>query len=557
MHRPILTVLATLIVLLTAASGAQAATPFTAGTGGSPEVAVDAGGSGHVVWVQGGTNAQVGYCRIAPGASACNKSTSLNFGTSSGANSSGRAAVFTVAPNKVVVVAACWQCPTGTNDRTYSWTSTDNGTSFGAPVQIGEGFKSNGTGAWLDDVGIFVAASSGSIKATAGIPYASGGGVAYATGGLYVYSPQVVRLPGTNTLVAATNDLDRVKYGVYAGGSLSTTAINRTTSPINWNIDRTLSAAEADNSETALNSGPNGIYLSYLSRAPGNVQVGLRHFAPGTGTFGPPVYVEGTDAIDSNGLDSPDSFQDAAGRVHLVWRSLHEGGRLRYRVSDTSGTNFGPVANIAATESFLDPQVSAGTDGKGFAVWSQASSHAVRAVPLDPTAEPGGPGAPGGPAGPAPDVSRAEIGDRTLTPGQGTTFSFNSSKAGSAVLTIEKKFKGLKVKRKVKAKSGKAKAKRVCVPATKKRLRALRRKAGSKRAYRKLLKKKTCRSFRKVGEIRQQVKSGRNTIRFNGRVAGRKLGKGSYRAKLVITDSAGQPSRTETLRFKVVGKKSK
>jgi hypothetical protein len=114
------------------------------------------------------------------------------------------------------------------------------------------------------------------------------------------------------------------------------------------------------------------------------------------------------------------------------------------------------------------------------------------------------------------------------------------------VLTIEKQFKGLKAKRRGKG---------VCLPRTKKRLRALRRKAGTPRAYRKLLKKRTCRAYGRVGEIRQQVKPGVNTIVFNGRVAGRKLGKGSYRATLVVTDSPGQPSRTETLRFKVIGPK--
>ena len=48
---------------------------------------------------------------------------------------------------------------------------------------------------------------------------------------------------------------------------------------------------------------------------------------------------------------------------------------------------------------------------------------------------------------------------------------------------------------------------------------------------------------------------GENTIEFNGRIAGRKLKPGQYRASLVITDAAGQVSRTETVNFKVVGPK--
>jgi len=53
------------------------------------------------------------------------------------------------------------------------------------------------------------------------------------------------------------------------------------------------------------------------------------------------------------------------------------------------------------------------------------------------------------------------------------------------------------------------------------------------------------------------VTAGNNTIEFNGRVAGRKLKPGRYRAGLVITDAAGQVSRTETLNFKVVAPKKR
>jgi hypothetical protein len=146
------------------------------------------------------------------------------------------------------------------------------------------------------------------------------------------------------------------------------------------------------------------------------------------------------------------------------------------------------------------------------------------------------------------------IGDRTLLPGQGATFSFRSSEAGLAVLTFEKRFKGLEVKTKRK---GRAKAKTTCLPASGKRLRALRKKAGTPRAYRKLLKKRSCNGWKRIGEIRQRVTAGSNSIPFSGRIAGRKLTKGQYRGRLVITDSAGLTSRTETIKFKVVAKKKK
>jgi photosystem II stability/assembly factor-like uncharacterized protein len=147
-----------------------------------------------------------------------------------------------------------------------------------------------------------------------------------------------------------------------------------------------------------------------------------------------------------------------------------------------------------------------------------------------------------------PSVGRPTIGRGTLTPGQGTTFGFDASEAGLAALTFEKRFAGIK---------GKRKGRRVCLPKTKKRLKALRKQAGGPRAYRKLLNKKACQGYQRIGVIRQQVRAGRNTISFNGRVAGRKLSKGRYRAKLTITDAAGNASRAETIKFKVVGKKKR
>ena len=43
-----------------------------------------------------------------------------------------------------MIVAGCWDCPTGTDDRTYRWISTNNGTSFSAAVEIGTGPETNG-----------------------------------------------------------------------------------------------------------------------------------------------------------------------------------------------------------------------------------------------------------------------------------------------------------------------------------------------------------------------------------------------------------------------------
>lgn len=525
---------------------AHAATPFTAGTGSSPTVAVGSDGDGHVVWQTGGENSKVGYCRLSPGATSCNVEKELPFGSSTGAQSAGRAQVFAPAPEKVVIVAGCFVCEGSSGEeRVYRWISTNDGESFSVvPQLIGKEQGKDGFGIWLDTPEIFVAAVGSRVKA---LNHETGGfGVQFA-GTSTSYNPEVAQVEGTSKLVAATNDLGAVEYGVYEGGyPLSEANIN---SQAHWDSDLTLSSPEGHTSQTALDSGPSGVFLSYLHFVPNNSQIGLRRFDPLTNTFSGPTYVEGSDPIDDQiDFSEPDSFQDPSGRIHVVWDSQYEGGRLRYTVSDTSGNNFSTPATLAANEGFFGSEIAAGADGHGFATWTNPGG-SVRIVPLDPYPEsaPSSPPASTPPAAPAaaPTVTNARIGDRTLVPGQKTVFRFRSSSAGRAVLTFEKRFRGLK---------GRRKGKRVCLARTRRRLRALRRKVHSRRAFRKLLRRRSCRGFRRIGRIRQRVVDGANAIRFNGRIAGRKLSPGRYRAKLVVVDRAGRVSRTETLKFRVVRK---
>jgi hypothetical protein len=500
-------------VCLALPATAGAATPFTAGVGAAPTGAVGGDGTGHIVWETTDEDTSVGYCRVSPGGSACNHTLELEFPGLDNQRAGSKARVFVPAPSKVVVVGGCWECGAGVQDRTYKWTSTNNGQTFSAATLIGSGPETNGFGTWLEDANLFVGASGSHVKAAVDN---GSDGVQYATGGLFVYGPEVVRLEGTSKLVVATNDLDDVKYAVYTSPVLSSVLINALGS---WQIDKTLPAPEPDNSDTALNSGPNGIALTYRWFVAGDTHVGLRRFDPVTNTFGGPIYVEGPDPIDDNSLEEPDSFQDPAGRIHVVWSTDFDDGRLRYTVSDPSGAAFSVVATLARNEGFYEPEVAAGADGKGFATWTPGSTGAIRVVPLDPQAESGLK-----PDTTPPKVTGFDIGDDTLFPGQGTKFTFRSTEAGNAVLTIEKKFKGVKKKRK---------GKKVCVAAKKG-------------------KKRNCTGFKKIGQIRQKVKAGVNTIVFNGRIAGRKLKPGQYRASLVITDAAGQVSRTETIKFKVL-----
>jgi hypothetical protein len=206
-----------------------------------------------------------------------------------------------------------------------------------------------------------------------------------ATGGLFVNKPSVVYNANLDRAVFAVSDLDTVKYAYRADGTPTAAEFNAVG---NWQTERLLPGPEGDNDETHLSSGPNGIFLTYKWFVPNDNRLGLRKFDPVSNTFSGPTYIEGADPIDNNSLDYPNHSQDASGRIHVVWRSLHDDGRLRYTRSDDGGATFTPVANLALKETFIDPIVEAGPTGTGFAVWNGIGESAIRVVPIDPQPEP-------------------------------------------------------------------------------------------------------------------------------------------------------------------------
>jgi hypothetical protein len=536
------------IFLMALIPAAQAATPFTAGVGVGHDLVTGSDGTGHVAWLQDESPTdRLHYCRVPAGASACDaESTVLDFGGPTfTANAVGDAQVFTPVANRVVILASCWSCGSGsTTDRTFRWISTDNGANFGAPVEVGRNLVLNGQASYVDSLNLSLGVEGGPFQATdPALPSPDTATATLATGGLFVYSPAVVYDETLDRAVYATNDLDTVKYAYREDATPTAAELNNVA---NWQTERLLSSPEGDNDETALSSGPNGILLTYKWFVPNDNRLGLRKFDAATNTFGGPVYIEGANPIDNNSLDYPYHSQDGSGRIHVVWRSLHDDGRLRYSRSEDGGATFSAAANLAIKETFIDPIVEAAPTGAGFAAWKGTGTSAIRVVPIDPQPEPAGPGGPGGPGGPdttRPTAGGFGIADPTLFPGQGTSFSFNSSESGLAVLTVQKQVKGLRVR---------VRGTRRCVPQTRRRLRALRRRAGSPAAFRRLLRQRRCRAYKRIGSIRQTVSPGRNTINFNGRIAGRRLRPGRYRALLVITDSAGNVSRTERIRFRVL-----
>ena len=532
------------------APAAQAATPFTAGTGGGHDLAVGSDGTGHVVWMTDETNDRIGYCRIPAGGTACDSESSfLTFPGSTVASGSGdHAQVFTPAPNKVVILASCTQC-IGSPNRTYSFTSTNNGVDFGAGVYVGT-LRLNGQSAYINenDVALSVSGRLFQGQSSASMTTERPAGSTPSS----VYDAGIARVPsGGDKAVYVVNNLDVVEYRRFDGPSNPPSIVDLN-QDASWWPTQFLSGAEGNDDETRLSSGPSGLYLTYRYGQPTENRVGLRKFDAATQTFGSASYIEGSDPIENSGLAESFHSQDASGRLHVVWRTLYDANRLRYTRSDDGGATFTPAANLASRETFFSPMVEAGPSGTGFAAWRSGSS--IRVVAIDPQPEPVAPGGPGGggPGGGSPDTTAPSagsftMGDPTLFPGQGTSFTFNSSEAGLAVLTVQKQVPGLKMR---------IRGRLRCVPQTRKRLRALRRQAGSATAFRRLLRKRRCTAYKRIGSIRQAVSPGRNTIYFSGRIAGRRLRPGRYRALLVITDSAGNRSRVERIRFRVLRRRS-
>jgi Domain of unknown function (DUF4394) len=64
--------------------------------------------------------------------------------------------------------------------------------------------------------------------------------------------------------------------------------------------------------------------------------------------------------------------------------------------------------------------------------------------------------------------------------------------------------------------------------------------------------RRACTRYVAIGSISASGVAGPNSVKFSGRLKGRPLAVGSYRATLTATDAAGQRSQPATLRFRVV-----
>jgi hypothetical protein len=363
-----------------AAVPAHGAVPFNAGTGHDPQLAVGDDGTGHVVWATAEIGDRVGYCRVPKAGAACDgASRFFSFPNGGVARSVGiMNQVFAPAANKVVVIGSCTMCgfPAGATKRIFRWTSTDNGATFDGPMQIAAGLDPHGQGAYVNAGDMFVGIDGSRVIAGASTP------IQPLPGG-YVHSPSLVRVSGSDQLVAAASDLHRVEYAAFSG-PLSPPHINDVT---RWNTPRPAPGGPVNDDESALGSGAGGTFLIYMRIVPGDNRVIVHGYDPATRTFGAPVEIEGRSVIENTSADYPDIAVDDAG-PHVIWRSLYDGGRLRYRRSTDGGATWGPVLNIALRDTYIDPQIAVAPSGSGFAVWRGIGTTPIRVVALDPHADP-------------------------------------------------------------------------------------------------------------------------------------------------------------------------
>ena len=105
---------------------------------------------------------------------------------------------------------------------------------------------------------------------------------------------------------------------------------------------------------------------------------------------------------------------------------------------------------------------------------------------------------------------------------RGTAFTYKLSEAAKVIFTIERKTTGRKVRN-------------TC-----------------KRKTRKNAKKRRCALFKKVGSFAVAGLAGANKTKFSGKIRGKKLKRGPYRATAVAADSAGGKSSPKSISFAVI-----
>jgi hypothetical protein len=363
--------LATIAVCCGLASPASAATPFSAGPGSFPGVAVDSAGAGHVTGIESvGNTSTFHYCRLPPGGTAC----TAPFAFADGEQDTDGGYALLPPDGRVLLVEARGVAPSRAK---LLWTSSDGGASFSGPTQIGTLAEAGGgiAGRALHVPAGALGLGSESIMTIGQLsgvtaPFQATGAVPATSSEAADLAPNVsadIALQG-DSLIAVLGDFPTLQWTRYAGPVPATP--ETLNAAANWTPPEPVGARSPANTEVSLVSGPGGLYVGYaVDAGGGSADFVVRRFT-GAG-WGPTSVVAGSASM-------PDLHQDPAGRLHALWA---DSSGLHYRyTTNAANTAWSAPQTVASGESFAFPRLAVNAAGNGWAVW--AGGMAVRAVPL-------------------------------------------------------------------------------------------------------------------------------------------------------------------------------
>lgn len=359
-----------MLALAVPTAKAQAASRVLLGEGNQPGVAVDSAGTAYVAWVGNGADpTSLNFCRLPRGAAACDASGQITVpGTS-------LTRPFVTVSGGVVRVFTYRYGLTGPRfAAVYMFGSSNGGVTFDAGTQVG-------TVAFEDAIqgpSNTVSLIAGNSSIFQNVP-GDGSGMETLETHLaddHPYNPSVGLIDAGTPIAAFANGSSNAQFRRYDGsGSLNDAS--------NWTPAQDFSAYAA---YLRFASGPSGLFLQ-SDNADGKIVV--QKFG-GSG-FAAPVPIPGQAHELTGG--SKDMFQDASGRLHVVWPfGDASGNHLGYATSDDgkgwsttmleSGPDPGNVAqNAGAMRLAIAP------DHLGVTVWQSGESpRKVYALAIGPAA---------------------------------------------------------------------------------------------------------------------------------------------------------------------------
>ncbi|MBO9533408.1 MAG: hypothetical protein J7513_10585 [Solirubrobacteraceae bacterium] len=416
--RPLLWLVATIAVALAAPAAAGAAGIQIASDGDAPGIAVDAAGTGHIAFASaveptpGNFTYDYSYCRLPRGATACAPRTRLT--TPGNETPFGRTRVLVDATRVIVLGDIC--C--GATEGIWAWTSTNGGTTFGAPKKLA-------TDMWVADAIIGPGDNAVSI-----VDYVSTGGIQWATGSLVNGSPVTnpIRLGAdidNGADVDSYADLgllnETTPYMVMHSGSkvwlrLFDSTKNDPNSLASWGAPQVI---ETNGTEPGAAYGPSGAFLGYetLTYDQGGYPYAVRRLAD-DGTLGPIMKIG---AVGASPNDA-DMTQDTSGRLFVAYQDNHDDNRLKYQWSKRGVTWSDPIVlSDPGEDAGRNTQVGLAPDGGGWVVADMANTRTpVKVWPISPKGDedPAPAPPPGASPTPVPLACPAQIAVSTLVKAQ-------------------------------------------------------------------------------------------------------------------------------------------